>query len=98
MFPQPLSPQERLDALKADLLEAYEFIASQTSQPSLRWIDNMEKQFKSGIKCVKDNIRDANRRTCPKTNERDRRRQPLPGNVIGHLYFDKEDRPRPSEI
>ena len=89
MFPQPLSRRERIEAFKANLLETYEYYNTQADQASIQWIDNMDAQFKSGFKCVKDNKRHMNRRTCPKTNETDRRGQPLPRNVIGCMSFDK---------
>jgi hypothetical protein len=38
------------------------------------------------FKFVKDNIRDETRRTLPKTNERDRRNQPLPENITGRQF------------
>src|SRR5258707_8960862 len=98
MLPQPLSRQECFEALKANLLEAYKLIDSRSSQVSLQWLSHMENQFKSGFKSVKDALRDANWRTCPKTNERDCRRQPLPENIIGCLSFDNGNFPWPSDI
>ena len=38
------------------------------------------------FKFMGDNIRDETRRTLPKTNERNRRKQPLPGNIIGRHF------------
>lgn len=98
IFPQPLSQQERFDAFKADLLEAYKLVDSQSSQASLQWLNNMKKHFKPGIKCVKDNLMHINQRTCPRTNERDHRNQPIPVNVIECMSFDKDDSSQPSRI
>ena len=89
MFPQPLSRQERLEAILIEFEQARELIKSQALQASLEWLNNFEEQFKPGFRCVNDNLRHANRRTCPKTNERDHQRQPLPRNVIGYMSFDK---------
>lgn len=89
MFPQPLSQRERFEALKANLMEAYKYIDSQEDQASIQWIDNMEAQFKSGFKCIKDNLRHKNCCTCPKMNETDRQGQPLPKNVIRCTLFEK---------
>lgn len=89
IVPQPLSRQEILENFVADLVEARDFIESEAPQSSLQWLINMHEQFRPGFKCVKDNKRHANRRTLPKTNETDRRGQPLPRNVIGYMSFDK---------
>ena len=64
--------QEHIATLKANILETLEFYTAQADHASLQWIHNMDAQFKAGFKCVKDNKRDMNRRTTPKTNELDR--------------------------
>ena len=89
MVPQPLSRQERFAIMKAKHVEALKVLESQEHQASLEWLDNMEKQYQPGFKCTEDNLRHANRRTLPKTNETDRRRQPLAKNVTGSMSFDK---------
>jgi len=89
MVPQPLSRQEFYEDLIVNLEKARKLIESQRHQASLQWFDNIREQFKSGFKCVDDNLRHANRRTCPKTNETDHQRQPLPRNVTGYMSVDK---------
>ena len=89
MIPQPLSQQECLEAFLAQFDKVRKFIASEAPQSSQEWFNNMKEQFKHGFKWVDDNMRHANRRTCPKTNEKDRKRQPLPRNVTGYMSFDK---------
>jgi len=89
IFPQPLSRQERLEAILTKLKQTQGLIKSQALVASIEWLDNFEDQFKSGFKCTDDNLRHANRRTCPKTNETDWKRQPLPRNVIGYMSTDK---------
>ena len=98
MDPQPLSRQELIEAFRANLEESRRTFEIQAPQASIQWLENVQAQFKSGFKCMKDNVRDANRRTCPKTNETDRRNQPLPRNVIGNMSHDKENFPLPPEI
>ena len=97
MDPQPQSQQEIIETFRANLEESRRIFDLQASQASIQWLENIEAQFKAGFKCIKDNARDANRRTCPKTNETNRR-QPLPRNVIGSMSYDKENCPPPSEI
>ena len=89
MVPQPLSRQERFAILKANAVKLVNLIESQEHQASLQWLDNMEEKCKPAFKCMEDNLRHANRRTCPKTNETDRRRQPLARNVTGYMSFDQ---------
>jgi hypothetical protein len=98
MAPQPLSRQERIKALFEQLEEGRQLLEDHELQASLQWIDNFEAQLKPFTKLVQDNHRHANRRTCPKTNEKNRRRQPLPRNVIGSMTFDKENCLPPSGI
>ena len=89
MFPQPLSWLQRAEALKSGLHAACDLIDSQAPHESFEWLRNIEKQFEPGIKCTRDNLRHANRYTCPRTNETGRRGQPLPRNVIGYMSTDK---------
>ena len=89
MFPQPLTQQELTEAFIANIYETLEYYTSQVDHVSIQWIHNMDTQFKPGFKCVKDNKRHMNRRTIPKTNETDRRGQPLPSNVMGSMSFNK---------
>ena len=89
MIPQPLSQQECLEAFLVQFDKVCKFIASEAPQSSQEWFNNMKEQFKHGFKWVDDNMRHANRRTCPKTNEKDRKRQPLPRNVTRYMSFDK---------
>ena len=56
---------------------------------SLQWLDNTEEQLKPSFKWFDDNLGNINRRTCPK-NEKDRRQQPLPINVTGNMFVEKE--------
>ena len=97
MGPQRLSRQELIEAFRANLEESRRTFELQAPQASIQWLKNVQAQFKSGFRCMKDNVRNANRRTCPKTNETDRR-QPLPRNVIGSMSYDKENCPPPAEI
>ena len=89
MLLQPLSWLERAEAFEANLNATLDLIKSQAPYESFEWLDNMEKQFKSGFQCTMDNLRHANRCTCPKTNEKDHRRHPLPRNVIGYTTTSK---------
>ena len=50
------------------------------------WYEKHCKISEPYFKFLRDNIRDETRRTLPKTNERDRCNQPLPGNVIGRHF------------
>ena len=66
-------------------------LSSQAVHVSLQWLDNTEEQLKASFKWLDDNLRNINRRTCPKANEKDRRRQPLPINVTGYMFVEKEN-------
>ena len=89
MVPQPLSREEIWDDVSEWLEKTRKMWHSQRHLASTHWLSNMREQFKSGFKCVDDNLRHENHRTLPKTNETDHRGQPLPRNVIGYMYFDK---------
>lgn len=82
---QPLTRRERAEAFFMELDHARELMEDQWRTAPMQWLDNIEGQFKAGFRCVNDNRRHARRHTCPKTNETDRRGQPLPRNVIGYM-------------
>ena len=88
--PQVLSRRERVTTLADSLEQALRIIRSQTDQGSLRWIENAERQFSPGIRWVNDHTRHENRRTCPKTNEKDGKSQPLSRNVTGYASIGQE--------
>ena len=50
------------------------------------WFEKFVEKSNSLFKFAMDNIRDENRRTLPKTNERNQHNQPLPANIIGHHF------------
>ena len=58
----------------------------QLSHPTSDWLAKFDKESNRLYKFVNDNFRDKTRRTLPKTNERNRRNQPLPANVIGRHF------------
>ena len=64
-------------------------VSSQAVHGSLQWLDNTEGQLKPSFKWLDDNLRNINRRNCPKTNEKDRRQQPLPIDVTGYMFVEK---------
>ena len=45
-------------------------VSSQVVHGSFQWLDNTDEQIKPSFKWLDDNLRNINRRTCPKTNER----------------------------
>ena len=47
-------------------------VSSQAVHGPLQWLDNTEEQLRPSSKWLDDNLRNINRRTCPKTNEKDR--------------------------
>ena len=65
-------------------------VSSQAVHGSLQWLGNTEEQLKPSFKWLDDNLRNTNRHTCPKTSEKDRRQQPLPINVTGYMFVEKE--------
>ena len=56
---------------------------SQLGHMDSEWYKRIRDKGEPLFKITRDNMRDENWRTLPKTNECDRRNQPLPGNVIG---------------
>ena len=89
IFSQPLSRRERAEAFFMELDHARELMEDQWCLAPMQWFDNIEEQFKAGFRCVNDNRRHAHCHTCPKTNETDWQRQPLPRNVIGCMSTNK---------
>ena len=67
----------------------HEIVSSQAVHGSSQWLDNTEEQIKPSFKWLNDNLRNLNRRTCPKTNEKDRQKPPLPINVTGYMLVEK---------
>ena len=65
-------------------------VSSQAVHGSFQWLDNTEEQLKPSFKWLDDNLRNINRHTRPKVNEKDRRQQPLPINVTGYIFVEKE--------
>ena len=78
-------------ALADKLQQAIQVLHSQADLGALRWIDNAERQFSQGVRWLDDHIRHENRRTCPKTNEKNRKTQPLSHNVTGYASVGKEN-------
>ena len=76
--------------MASKLEQARQLLLSQAVYGSLQWLDNTEEQLKPIFRWLNDNHRNINRRTCPKTNEKDRR-QPLPRNVAGYMFVDNEN-------
>jgi len=87
--PKALSRRERVNNLADSLEQALRILRSQADQGSLRWVENAERQMSQTVRWANDHIRHENRRTCPKTNEKDRRTQPLSQNVTGYASIEK---------
>ena len=83
---QPLSFDEKDKHIHQSLLNALALFESQQPQMDPGWRDKFSESFARGFKFVEDNIRDETRRTLAKTNERDRRNQPLLQNIIGRHF------------
>ena len=83
---QPLSLDEQYDNIEKGALRLLALIRSQRSHRTPEWLEKFNKESHRLYKFVDDNFRDETRRTLPKTNERDRRNQPLPANVIGRRF------------
>jgi len=83
---QPLSVDEKFKHLHQSLSNALTLLEGQQPQMDPGWLDKFSDSFARGFKFVEDNIRDETRRTLPKTNERDRRNQPLPQNIMGRHF------------
>ena len=66
------------DSLRPVLIRGFapvfllKLVSSQAVHGSLQWLDNTEEQLKPSFEWLDDNLRNINRRTCPKTNEKDR--------------------------
>ena len=89
IVPQPQTREEIWYDVRMRLEDSIKLWDSQRHMGSIQWLTNFQEQFRAGFKCTSDNLSHASRRTCPKTNETDRRGQPLPRNVMGYMYFDK---------
>ena len=87
--PQALTRWERVNNLADSLEQALRILRSQADQGSLRWVENAERQMSQTVRWANDHIRHENHRTCPKTNEKDRRTQPLSHNVTGYASIEK---------
>jgi len=48
-------------------------------------------KVRTAFKWVNDNLKNITHRTCPKTNEKDRQRQPLPRNVMVYMFVENEN-------
>ena len=72
--------------MENDLFLAVDLLRSQPTDMNPLWFAKFRERSRNLVKFVKDNISDETRRTLPKTNERDRRNQPLPSNVIGRHF------------
>ena len=55
MLLQPLSPQERVAILGANIMKAHNLAMSQAPQLSYQWLKDFREAFKPGFKFVKDN-------------------------------------------
>jgi len=71
--------------------QASRILHSQTDLGTLRWLENAERQLSQTVRWVDDHTRHENRRTCPKTNEKNRKIQPLSHNVTGYASVGKEN-------
>lgn len=93
---QPLSIEEQFDKSEERLLTALALLRSQRAYLNTAWHAKYCASGECFFKFVDDNVRDETRHTLPKTNERDRRNRPLPGNVIGRHFgtFTLHDNPR----
>ena len=78
--------EEEHKIMENDLFLAVDLLRSQPTDMNPLWFTKFRERSSNLVKFVKDNIRDETRRTLPKTNERDRRSQPLPANVIGRRF------------
>jgi len=83
---QPLSLDQEFDEALQLLSDATALLKSQRAQMNRDWLAKHHESGTRYFKFVKDNIQDETRRMLPKTNERDRRNQPLPNNVIGRHF------------
>jgi hypothetical protein len=83
---QPPSLDERFKDTRRQLFAAIDLLDSQHAQMNPDWYAKFCDSGTRFFKFVEDNIRDETRRTLPKTNEHDRRNQPLPNNVIGRRF------------
>lgn len=83
---QPLTFEERVKNTEKDFMDALALFRSQIGHMNPAWYEKICNIGEPLFKFLRDNVRDETRRTLPKTNERDRRNQPLPGNVIGRHF------------
>src|SRR5260370_39519190 len=85
------SQQEQFLALASKLEQARNIILLQADQGPLCWIEYAEVQFSHGVRWVDDHLKHDNCHTCPKTNERDWRTQPLSENITGYVFVEKDN-------
>ena len=83
---KPLSLDQEFDESLQLLSDATALLKSQRAQMNRDWHAKYRENSIRWSKFVKDNIQDETRHTLPKTNERDRRNQPLPSNLIGRHF------------
>ena len=94
--PQPLSVDEQCKDRVKELSDILSLACGQLGHMNPDWYAKFCDSSKHLLKFGRDNIHDETRRTLPKTNERDRRNQPLPANVIGRHFgtFTRHDQTR----
>jgi hypothetical protein len=83
---QPPSADELLEDLEKRASQVVNMLRGQRPHLNLDWLEKVRDSASRLFKLMDDNIRDETRRTLPKTNERDRRNQPLPANIIGRHF------------
>jgi len=86
MVIQPLSLGEHMEYTEKKILDTLALFRSQKAHMNLDWYARFCDYSNHLFKFVDDNIRDETRRTLPKTNEHDRRNQPLPQNTMGRHF------------
>ena len=86
MVAQPLSFEEEIEDSRQSISALQTVFEAQLPQMDPAWLAHFREVCARAFKYAKDNIRDETRRTLPKTNERDRRNQPLPQHVIGRQF------------
>jgi len=83
MVAQPLSFDEEVKDTLRQISDARDLYNSQVPHMDPAWHTKFCASGAQLFKFVKDNLHDETCRTLPKTNEHDRRNQPLPENIIG---------------
>jgi len=83
---QPLSFDEEVEDTLQQISDAKALYNSQVPHMDPAWHAKFRDSATQLFRFVKDNLHDETCRMLPKTNECDRRNQPLPENIIGRHF------------